>query len=63
MKRLITLALVAMAITAQAQNYVDPYRPLMEALDAQGDNILKEYRAIRLKDPKGVFVDGSQQEG
>ena len=53
MKRLITLALVAVAMTAQAQNYVDPYRPLMDALDTQGDNILKEYRAIRLKDPKG----------
>lgn len=53
MKRLITLALVAVAITAQAQNYVDPYRPLMDALDAQGDNILKEYRAIQQKDPKG----------
>lgn len=53
MKRLITLALVAIAITAQAQNYVDPYRPLMDALDTQGDNILKEYRAIQQKDPKG----------
>ena len=53
MKRLITLALVAVALTTQAQNYVDPYRPLMDALDTQGDNILKEYRALQLKDPKG----------
>lgn len=53
MKRLITLVLVAVAMTVQAQNYVDPYRPLMDALDAQGENILKEYRALQQKDPKG----------
>ena len=53
MKRLISLALMTITISVQAQNHVDPYRPLMDALDAQGDNILKEYRAIQLKDPKG----------
>ena len=57
MKRLITLALVAVAFTAQAQNYVDPYKPLMDAIDAQGDNILKEYHAIQLKDPKGELPE------
>ena len=57
MKRLITLTLVAVALTTQAQNFVDPYRPLMDALDTQGDNILKEYRALQLKDPKGEMPE------
>lgn len=53
MRRLTTFVLLAVALTAQAQTFVDPYKPLMDALDARGDLILKEYRALYEKDPKG----------
>ena len=53
MKKLITLALLAVTMTAQAQTTADPYKPLMDAYDQQADNILKEYRAIQQKDPTG----------
>ncbi|MBQ9679005.1 MAG: TlpA family protein disulfide reductase [Prevotella sp.] len=57
MKKLITLALMAVTMTAQAQTNVDPYRPLMDAYDQQADNILKEYRALHDKDPKGELPE------
>ncbi|MBQ9230791.1 MAG: TlpA family protein disulfide reductase [Prevotella sp.] len=57
MKRLITLALMAVTMTAQAQTTNDPYKPLMDAYDQQADNILKEYRAIHEKDPKGELPE------
>ena len=53
MKKIITLVLFAITMTAQAQNHIDPYQPLMDALDKQADNVLKEYRAIQQKDPNG----------
>ena len=53
MKKLMTLALIAVTMTAQAQTTVDPYEPVMSAFDKQAETILKEYRDIRQKDPKG----------
>ena len=57
MKKLITLALMAVTMTAQAQTNVDPYRPLMDAYDQQADNIRKEYRALHDTDPKGELPE------
>lgn len=57
MKKLITLALMAVTMTAQAQTTVDPYKPVMDAFDRQADNILKEYRALHNKDPKGELPE------
>lgn len=57
MKKLITLVLVAVTMTAHAQTTVDPYKPLMDAYDQQADNILKEYRALHEKDPKGELPE------
>ena len=57
MKKLITLALMAVTMTAQAQTHVDPYQPLMDAIDQQAENILKEYRALQQKDPKGELPE------
>lgn len=61
MKRLITLALMAVTMTAQAQTTVDPYKPLMDAYDRQADNILKEYRALYEKDPKGELPESKSK--
>lgn len=57
MKRLITLALMATALTAQAQTYTDPYQPLMDAFDKQGEKIMQEYKALQEKDPKGELPE------
>ena len=57
MRRLITLALFAVTMTAQAQTQIDPYQPLMDAFDKQADNVLKEYRAIQQKDPNGELPE------
>ena len=61
MKRIITLALMAVTMTAQAQTTVDPYKPLMDAYDQQADLILKEYRAIHDKDPKGELPESKEK--
>lgn len=51
MKRLMTLVLTALAmLTATAQD--DPYKAEMEAIDLQGEAIMKEYRELMQKDPK-----------
>ena len=57
MKKLITIVLLAVALTAQAQTNIDPYKPLMDAYDAQADRILKEFQAIQQKDPKGELPE------
>ena len=57
MRILITLALFAVTMMAQAQTTTDPYQPLMDAYDKQADNILKEYRAIQQKDPNGELPE------
>ena len=57
MKKIITLALFAITMTAQAQTTNDPYKPLMDAYDQQADNILKEYRALHEKDPNGEIPE------
>lgn len=57
MKKIITLALMAVTMIAQAQTQVDPYRPLMDAYEQQADKILKEYRALHEKDPKGELPE------
>ena len=57
MKRLITLAVMAVALTTQAQTHVDPYQPLMDAFDKQGEKIMEEYRALQEKDPKGELPE------
>ena len=57
MKRLITLAAMAVALTTQAQTHVDPYQPLMDAFDKQGEKIMEEYRALQEKDPKGELPE------
>lgn len=52
MKRLFTIALMAIAVIgAHAQQ--EDYQIQMAILDAQGDNILKEYRELMKNDPKG----------
>ena len=57
MKKLIVLTLTAIAMTAQAQTYIDPYQPLMDGIDKQAESILNEYRALQQKDPKGELPD------
>ena len=52
MKRILTIALLAIAaISAHAQE--DVYKAEMDILDAQGEAIIKEYRALMKADPKG----------
>ena len=52
MKRILTIALMAIAaISAHAQE--DVYKAEMDILDAQGEAIIKEYRALMKADPKG----------
>ena len=51
MKRFATLLLAALGmLAAHAQD--DPYKPEMDALDMQGEAIVKEYRAVTALDPK-----------
>lgn len=51
MKRIATLLLAALGmLAAHAQD--DPYKPEMDALDMQGEAIVKEYRAVTALDPK-----------
>jgi peroxiredoxin len=52
MKRLMTLLMVAIAtLTVSAQD--DPYKVEMEAIDLQGEAIMKEYRRLMEADPNG----------
>ena len=52
MKRILTIALMVIAaISAHAQE--DVYKAEMDILDAQGEAIIKEYRALMKADPKG----------
>lgn len=53
MKKLITIVFMAVAMTVQAQTYTDPYQPLMDAFDKQGEKIMQEFKALQEKDPKG----------
>ncbi len=57
MRKLITFVLLTITMTAQAQTQADPYKPVMDALDAQADMILKEYRTLHDKDPKGELPE------
>jgi thiol-disulfide isomerase/thioredoxin len=57
MKKLFTIVFMVIAMTTQAQNHIDPYQPLMEALDAQGEKIMKEFKAIQEKDPNGELPE------
>ena len=51
MKRLITLAMLAVAVlAANAQD--DPYQSEMSMIDMQGEAIMKEYQQLMQKDPK-----------
>ena len=52
MKRLLTIALMAIAaISAQAQQEI--YETEMAVLDARGETLIKEYRELMKSDPKG----------
>ncbi len=57
MKKIFLMALTAIAMTAQAQTYIDPYQPLMDGIDKQAESILNEYRALQQKDPKGKLPE------
>ena len=57
MKKIFLMALTAIAMTAQAQTYIDPYQPLMDGIDKQAESILNEYRALQQKDPKGELPE------
>jgi thiol-disulfide isomerase/thioredoxin len=57
MKKIFLMALTAIAMTAQAQTYIDPYQPLMDGIDKQAESILNEYRALQQKDPKGELSE------
>ena len=57
MKKLFTIVFMVIAMTTQAQNHIDPYQPLMEAFDAQGEKIMKEFKAIQEKDPNGELPE------
>ncbi|MBO7116233.1 MAG: TlpA family protein disulfide reductase [Prevotella sp.] len=57
MKKLFTIVFMVIAMTTQAQNHIDPYQPLMDALDAQGEKIMKEFKAIQEKDPNGELPE------
>ena len=57
MKKLFTIVFMVIAMTIQAQNHIDPYQPLMEAFDAQGEKIMKEFKAIQEKDPNGELPE------
>ncbi|MCI7000973.1 MAG: TlpA family protein disulfide reductase [Prevotella sp.] len=55
MKKILTLALMAISLGAYAQE--DVYKVQMDAIDAQGEQVMKEYRALREKDPKGELPE------
>ncbi|MDD7172302.1 MAG: TlpA disulfide reductase family protein [Prevotella sp.] len=55
MKKIVTLALMAISLGAYAQE--DVYKVQMDAIDAQGEQVMKEYRALREKDPKGELPE------
>jgi len=55
MKKILTLALMAISLGAYAQE--DVYKVQMDAIDAQGEQLMKEYRALREKDPKGELPE------
>ncbi len=57
MRKIFLMALTAIAMTAQAQTYIDPYQPLMDGIDKQAESILNEYRALQQKDPKGELPE------
>ena len=57
MKKIFLMALTAIAMTAQAQTYIDPYQPLIDGIDKQAESILNEYRALQQKDPKGELPE------
>lgn len=57
MKKIFLMTLTAIAMTAQAQTYIDPYQPLMDGIDKQAESILNEYRALQQKDPKGELPE------
>lgn len=57
MKKLFTIVFMVITMTIQAQNHIDPYQPLMEAFDAQGEKIMKEFKAIQEKDPNGELPE------
>ena len=57
MKKLITIVFMAVAMTVQAQTYTDPYQPLMDAFDKQGEKIMQEFKALQEKDPKGELPE------
>lgn len=48
MRKLITMALLATTLGAFAQQQ-DPYRARMDAIDAQGEKVMNEFRALREK--------------
>ena len=43
-----------MAISLGAYAQEDVYKVQMDAIDAQGEQVMKEYRALREKDPKEI---------
>ena len=53
MRRIITLALtLATMLTAQAQDE-DVYRVQMDVIDAQGQQLIQEFRTLQQQDPEG----------
>ena len=46
-----------MAISLGAYAQEDVYKVQMDAIDAQGEQVMKEYRALREKDPKGELPE------
>lgn len=58
MKRYLFLVwMMLVAIGSTAQTYTDPYKPLMDAFDAQGEKIMQEFKALQEKDPKGELPE------
>ena len=58
MKRYLFLVwMTLVAISSTAQTYTDPYQPLMDAFDKQGEKIMQEFKALQEKDPKGELPE------
>ena len=58
MKRYLFLVwMMLMAIGSTAQTFTDPYKPLMDTFDAQGEKIMQEFKALQEKDPKGELPE------
>lgn len=53
MRKLMTMALLAITLGSQAQQQ-DPYRTRMDAIDAQSEQLMNEYRALREKAKSGT---------